>query len=770
MKQINMKLASEYADKAARSLFYFDKEVLGYKDMEEDTHLQLCEFVNDRYTETEDGRGKPFKLILMPRGSFKTSIVTIGFTIQLLILNPNIRVLIANERFDNAKGFLLELKGHLENNELFRGMYGDLVGKKTWTSEEITVSTRTKNLKEPSVSTAGIGVVKVGMHYDIIIMDDLVSQENITTRDQMNKVVNFYRLALSLLNPGGRIIVIGTRWHFNDLYNFLLEEEKHRFDYFIRSAYNPDKTLFFPQILSKEFLDNQRKSQLGYIFACNPAEAPILMSDMSFKKIEDVSVGDSVVGWIKNGTKNRKLSPSKVLETNNRIADIVKIKLKSGRVVRCTPDHKWYTQRFEHNRYEYAPAAVGHKLLFFADPFKKNLSGEEKRLSAWLGGMFDGEGGCSRDSSAIYIHQSRKNNPEVCEAIESTFAKLGYDYGVSYRKSKDTHAYYIRGGLQERIRFVNECMPVKKFNIIRTMFVRGRKFVKERDEIISITPDGREKVYALTTETGNYIVWGYCSKNCQYLNNPVDDETATFKKEWIHYYRMTNKMLIPIEEEMTDETGKVKIIPHFSMDDCNIYLTVDPAISQLKCGDFTGMIVGAVDPEDRKFILHAKRYKIQPKELIDEIFRLWKRYNAMKVGIETNVFQKVLRFWLVEEMKRRKQYLPIVEINTSNTATKIMKISGLQPLFKFGTIYLLKEMVDLEDELLRFPVGQHDDILDALAQQMDLWSKPALNEHSEAPVGSFDWIRNKIINRNKYADYIGNENIDKWRAANEAWY
>jgi len=503
--------------KITNSLYFFDKEMLGYSEMCKHAHMQLCEFMDGRYSDNgKEGLSKPFKLVLMPRNSFKTSIVTIGYSLKSIVENPDIRILIANEKFDNAKDFLRELKGHIEYNPKFRAAYGDYTGSKNWTEESITVQGRKKNLKEPTVSCAGIGVVKVGMHYDLIIMDDLVSQANITTKDQMRKVIDFYKLALSLLVPGGKIVVIGTRWSFNDLYNHIIENEMHRFDTFVRSAFADDGSLLFPEVLSRKFLEDQRKSQSSYIFSC------------------------------------------------------------------------------------------------------------------------------------------------------------------------------------------------------------------------------------------------------QYLNNPVDDDSADFKKEWIRYYTIDNYGFYkPVEQE--DEYHRGANITLYTLDQMNCYLTLDPAISQSKYADESGIVICAIDPADRVFVLHAKGYRLSTKQLVDKVFSLCRKYPVKKIGLETAVFQKIIKFEIYRQMKELNQYLPIEELTTTWTTSKEERIIRLQPRFENREIFLTNDMKDLEDQIIRFRVSKRDDILDALAHQLQLLKKPKFRTSSGAPLGSFEYYRQGIKRKSDYVDYIGNQKIGDWR-------
>ena len=121
--------------------------------------------------------------------------------------------------------------------------------KDKWNESQINVSIRKEAHVEPSVDTGGIETSKVGMHYDLIFFDDIVSDVNVTTKAQMDKVHECYKKSLSLLKPGGDIIVTGTRWHFNDAYGRIIDDNKERdmdefslyFNQFYRREYNAAK-------------------------------------------------------------------------------------------------------------------------------------------------------------------------------------------------------------------------------------------------------------------------------------------------------------------------------------------------------------------------------------------------------------------------------------------------------------------------------------------------------------------------------------------------
>lgn len=268
-----------------RSFSGFCQEVLGYKDML-GAHEELCVFLQATPT--------PFKLVLMPRYTFKSCIATVGYTLWRLALNDNLRVLIYSDATAKAESFLTSIKNHilgLDSDSKFRAVYGAWESdpkKGVWNQSQIVIRPRTKAQAEPSVDTAGIETSKVGLHYDLIVFDDIVSDVNVTTKEQMDKVAECYKKALSLLKPGGEIIMVGTRWHFGDLYGRLLAENDTQplFAVHLRDGEVSLEGVPYPFAaigLTQEFLAQQKRSQGTYRYSCLYRNNPVDDDTATFK-------------------------------------------------------------------------------------------------------------------------------------------------------------------------------------------------------------------------------------------------------------------------------------------------------------------------------------------------------------------------------------------------------------------------------------------------------------------------------------------------------
>lgn len=301
--------------------------------MVEEVHEDLCKYAESLYLahppewispEVKEGTGledqfKPGNtnlLLLMPRGTFKSSVITVGYSLQLILHDPNIRILIDSETFSKAKAFLAEIKGHMESNEKYRevfkaihGMYPNEGKRKEllWTDSQLNIACRNKPRKEPTFSCAGIDVTKNGMHYDIIIFDDLHSENNITNKEQIDKVKDHWKLSYSLLDPGKPMIIIGTRWHFDDLYQLILDEHREEFNILIRRAIIEEKghppRAFFPQRLPLDELERIKHKQGSSHFSKQYMNEPIddetaTFKHRDFKHVDWDLVKDRPINWI----------------------------------------------------------------------------------------------------------------------------------------------------------------------------------------------------------------------------------------------------------------------------------------------------------------------------------------------------------------------------------------------------------------------------------------------------------------------------------------
>jgi predicted phage terminase large subunit-like protein len=721
---------------ARRNFYYLATEVLGYRDLNKELHGDLCRFMSSTAKK---------KMIIIPRGHFKTTLCTISNAVRHILLNDSVRILIASCTLKNAMDFLQLVKSHFVQNEYFRFLFPEFcpldAQKEFGTREHFTVLNR-KNFRlvEHTVECIGSDGKVTGRHYDVIIKDDLVTRETVTTSDQIEKSKDWNKYSQSLFNVPEEDVeyVIGTRYHFNDLYGEILDDEETDYKVYLRRAIEDDKPIFKGRF-TIEGLNSIRKNQGSYIFSCNPGWTPIWMPDGRFKNLEDIKVGDNVVGFILPKGKRRRMIPSKVLAVGSRIAQTVKVTMESGREVICTPDHKWFTGRQDDTHRLYAPAHVGGRLMHVIDP-PKEISPEMQRDYDWLAGMIDGEGACKHGS--ISISQSVTHNPRVCKRIEEVIARLKLPLYLFEDKregvKKKSRAYILNGGRQTKIDIINHGNPVKSDQIMSTVLKYSSRMVDLKDKVVKIEPHKRERVYSMQTETGNYIAHGYASSNCQYMNDPVSDDTAIFRHD--QYQEIEPAQILT---------------PH------RIFITTDIAASEKKTADHSVIMVSAYDYLANIYILEIFMERVHPTKFINKLFELHEKWSPVRrISFETSTYQMTLLHHIKKEEARRGIILPKKELPRDTRESKFSRILHLQPRFENGTIFVakgIKNSKELLNQMVRYPKTTHDDLLDTISDIDLIATKPTKKDKTADPSGTILELVKNVQEAERMSGIPGNE-------------
>lgn len=194
----------------------------------------------------------------------------------------------------------------------------------------------------------------------------------------------------------------------------------------------------------------------------------------------------------------------------------------------------------------------------------------------------------------------------------------------------------------------------------------------------------------------SYVLRGQVDKfSAEYLNDPIAKGDEIFKKEYFQFF-----------EEVPD--------------DVRYYITIDAAISLSNRSDYTALIVIAWSRDNKAYVVDYVKKRMEPLELIELIFDMYAKYRPLWVGIEDMLATKTIKPFLEKAMRERGKYLPIKYLKISRgsgadrrgtmTDGKYQRIIGLEPLFKTGSIYMRKHMTELQEELLLFPKGKHDDL------------------------------------------------------------
>ena len=297
-------IKEEARNKCFDDLHYLAKYVLGYDRITDHCHLRMAQDI--------DTPKYKFKLLLWPRGHFKSTIGTEARSVQKLIRNPNERILITNAKLDNARKFRRTVAQHFSSNPMFRWLFrdwwidkyaspfhkADMGDKLDWvvrdTLDEFKIL-RPMEGREASITTGAVDSSLVSQHYSTIIADDLINREYVRTIDMVEKSILYFKDLLDLLDPDGDLEIIGTRWAHMDLYQWIIEEfggvaslrvpenylekdvverseqckpEEREWMISIQPCYGTDGKPIFPEEFTQHHLENLMKAKGPYEFGC----------------------------------------------------------------------------------------------------------------------------------------------------------------------------------------------------------------------------------------------------------------------------------------------------------------------------------------------------------------------------------------------------------------------------------------------------------------------------------------------------------------------
>lgn len=236
-----------------------------------------CDWVFERCKEVAalpDGH-----LDLWAREHFKSTIITFALTIQDIVRDPEITVGIFSHTRPVAKAFLQQIKREFEDNEHLKAIYPDVLWANPqadapqWSIDGGIVVRRNSNPKEATIEAWGlVDGQPTGRHFKLLVYDDVVTRESVTTPEMIAKVTDAWALSLNLGSRGDRKRYIGTRYHYNDTYRTIMERGAAVPR--IHPATDDGKADGNPVLLSRDMLDEKRRAMGPYVFGCQMLQDP----------------------------------------------------------------------------------------------------------------------------------------------------------------------------------------------------------------------------------------------------------------------------------------------------------------------------------------------------------------------------------------------------------------------------------------------------------------------------------------------------------------
>lgn len=202
----------------------------------------------------------------------------------------------------------------------------------------------------------------------------------------------------------------------------------------------------------------------------------------------------------------------------------------------------------------------------------------------------------------------------------------------------------------------------------------------------------------------------------EYLNNPVNEETALIKPHWV-YDNLYSKPL-----EANARYRKV--------------IMFDPQAGEKESADYYGLcVLGFYQKERHKYILEVQKGRASQLDQAALLVRTYQRHKKFCniVGIE-KVLNQVAVYQLILQWKAGQIELPDVDDEDRNIPLIFVeprgKDGGLlkdkkarmqlhEAEFERGEIHIHESMTGLIEDIIAFPELEHDDHIDAVIYALD---------------------------------------------------
>lgn len=239
-------------------------------------------------------------LDLWARGHYKSTIITFAKTIQDILgshgddplpLYGGIELTfgIFSHSRGIAKAFLRQIRDELEKNEELRELFPDVLYEKPerdaprWSEDSGIVVKRKSNPKEATVEAWGlVDGQPTSKHFNVLIHDDAVTVESVTTPEMVKKTTDAWALSLNLGDRNPRKRMIGTRYAFGDTYREVMEREAMIPR--IHTATDDGTMKGNPVFLTPEELSAKQREMGPYVASAQLYQNPVSDSKQTFQR------------------------------------------------------------------------------------------------------------------------------------------------------------------------------------------------------------------------------------------------------------------------------------------------------------------------------------------------------------------------------------------------------------------------------------------------------------------------------------------------------
>lgn len=209
----------------------------------------------------------------------------------------------------------------------------------------------------------------------------------------------------------------------------------------------------------------------------------------------------------------------------------------------------------------------------------------------------------------------------------------------------------------------------------------------------------------------------------EYLNEPMSGEDVIVKPEWIIEYNLAKKRQTFRSEENVDW-----------IDTLDIYAGVDLAISKKETGHYFSITVIGIDEEGREWTLDYFRDRLTVDEQAEMIIKMHLTWKPKIIKLETVNYQEALRQVVISKARKRGINIPIRPFKPDKDKIRRMQFHSAR--IENGVVHWRSDhslWPVIRDEMLQFPLGKFDDMIDSWMMADECAIKPRAKIRHKRP-------------------------------------
>lgn len=344
----------------------------------------------------------------------------------------------------------------------------------------------------------------------------------------------------------------------------------------------------------------------------------------------------------------------------------------------------------------------GAHLLDIDDPYKSDKEANSRRFRERIWEWYTSTARTRVEpGGSIVLVQTRWNEADLAGMLISKMEQDKKKYDEELLKAQ-------RGQIS-----MDEVQPYDKWEILKFPAIAEEDEYYEKDGQQTLFRKRGEALWpdrydlkdlgAIRDTIGSY--WW----SALYQQSPAPEGGGVFKEDWFRYYRKSKDGLY---YELIDENSSTKVAKRIEIKKCRHLMFIDTAATVTQRSDYTVFMTVAVAQTGEILITDIYRNKIETSEHGKELRKAYYANQPLSIYVENKTFGMNM----IQSLKHETG-LPIRPMTARPNVDKLTRSYAASAKMETGMVFFNAEMAHRDEfkrELLDFPTGEHDDMVDCL--------------------------------------------------------